>query len=54
VHGNVHLGGICSVAGLGGSPYRDGSYQYYVHEPVVKDDFKGTGAFILASVELGR
>ena len=52
--GYVHLEGICSVAGLGGSPYRDGSYQYYVHEPVVQDDFKGIGAFILASVELSR
>ncbi len=52
--GLVHLGGICSVAGLGGSPYRDGSYHYYVHEPVVQDDFKGLGAFILASVELSR
>ncbi|PKL10623.1 MAG: glycosyl hydrolase, partial [Spirochaetae bacterium HGW-Spirochaetae-8] len=42
------------VAGLGGKPYRDGSYQYYVREPVVEDDFKGVGAFILASLELGE
>ena len=52
--GLLHLGGICSVAGLGGKPYRDGSYQYYVRESVVEDDFKGVGAFILASLELGE
>jgi len=52
--GKLHLGGICSVAGLGGKPYRDGSYQYYVREPVVEDDLKGVGAFILASLELNE
>jgi unsaturated rhamnogalacturonyl hydrolase len=46
--GRFHLGGICKVAGLGGSPYRDGSYSYYVGEPIVSDDYKGTGPFILA------
>jgi unsaturated rhamnogalacturonyl hydrolase len=49
--GDLHLGGICSVAGLGGTPYRDGSFDYYVKEPVVQDDFKGVGSFILASLE---
>ncbi len=49
--GNLHLSGICSVAGLGGNPYRDGSYDYYVKEAVVSDDFKGVGPFILASLE---
>lgn len=52
--GLVSLHGICQVAGLGGTPYRDGSYAYYIHEPVVSDDYKGLGAFILAAVELGR
>jgi unsaturated rhamnogalacturonyl hydrolase len=47
----LHLRGICKVAGLGGSPYRDGSYEYYVNEPVSVDDFKGVGPFILASLE---
>jgi unsaturated rhamnogalacturonyl hydrolase len=47
----LHLRGICKVAGLGGNPYRDGSYEYYVHEPVSVDDFKGVGPFILASLE---
>ncbi|MDR1748359.1 MAG: glycoside hydrolase family 88 protein [Spirochaetaceae bacterium] len=49
--GELHLHGICSVAGLGGNPYRDGSFMYYVSEPVVADDFKGVGPFIFASLE---
>jgi unsaturated rhamnogalacturonyl hydrolase len=49
--GQLHLTDICKVAGLGGNPYRDGSYKYYVDEPVVTDDFKGVGPFILASME---
>lgn len=53
------LTGICQVAGLGGSPRkdgtpRDGSFGYYVSEPVVADDYKGVGPFILAALELGR
>jgi unsaturated rhamnogalacturonyl hydrolase len=50
--GDVDVGGICAVAGLGGDPYRDGSYEYYVSEPVVSNDYKGLGAFLLASVEM--
>ena len=46
----------CQVAGLGGSPsggkLRDGSFDYYVGEPVVKNDLKGVGPFILAGIEL--
>ena len=38
--------------GLGGQPYRDGSYEYYVGEKVVPNDAKGLGAFLLASVEM--
>jgi unsaturated rhamnogalacturonyl hydrolase len=49
--GELHLTGICKVAGLGGTPYRDGSYEYYVNEPQAVDDFKGVGPFILASME---
>jgi unsaturated rhamnogalacturonyl hydrolase len=40
------------VAGLGGNPYRDGSYEYYLSEKVVTNDPKGVGAFLLASVEM--
>ncbi|GHT54991.1 glycoside hydrolase 105 family protein [Spirochaetia bacterium] len=52
--GELHLDGNCSVAGLGGTPYRDGSYKYYVSEAIRTDDFKGVGSFILASLEHER
>ena len=50
--GLVSLNGICQVAGLGGKQQRDGSYRYYISEPVVANDHKGVGAFILAAVEI--
>jgi unsaturated rhamnogalacturonyl hydrolase len=49
--GAVHVRRICKVAGLGGEPYRDGTYAYYVGTEVVEDDPKGVGAFILAAAE---
>ncbi len=49
--GNLHVNGICDKAGLGGNPYRDGSYKYYIEQPVVSDDYKGIGAFIFATLE---
>jgi unsaturated rhamnogalacturonyl hydrolase len=52
--GRVTLKNVCKVAGLGGKPYRDGSYAYYTGTDVVADDPKGVGAFILASVERER
>ncbi|MFL5541412.1 MAG: glycoside hydrolase family 105 protein [Longimicrobiaceae bacterium] len=57
--GTVSLINIVQVSGLGGSrrgdgSVRDGSYAYYVSEPVVTDDYKGVGPFILAALELGR
>jgi unsaturated rhamnogalacturonyl hydrolase len=48
------LKGICAVAGLGGTPYRDGSYSYYVSEPVVANDPKGVGALLMALSEAHR
>ena len=54
--GKWSLTKCCQVAGLGGSPsngkYRDGSFDYYVGEPVVKNDLKGVGPFILAGIEV--
>jgi unsaturated rhamnogalacturonyl hydrolase len=47
----TELGGICGVAGLGGTPYRDGSYAYYLSEPVVANDPKGVGAWLMALAE---
>lgn len=52
--GKMSLGGICLVAGLGGPNMRDGSYEYYMSEPIVKDDAKGVGPFLLAYTELLR
>lgn len=52
--GRPRYEGTCAVAGLGGNPYRDGSYAYYVGEPVKANDYKGAGPFILASVEYER
>ncbi len=50
--GTINLHHVCSVAGLGGTPYRDGSYEYYVGEPQRTNDFKGYGPFLLAAIEL--
>lgn len=51
--GQLQLGGICLVAGLGGEGVRrDGSYEYYISEPVVENDGKGMGPFVLAYTEL--
>ncbi len=52
--GTISLTKCCSVAGLGGTPYRDGSYEYYIREPVRADDPKGVGPFIMASLEFNN
>ena len=54
--GELNLGGICLVAGLGpaGNTRRDGSYEYYVSEPIVENDAKGVAPFILAYTEILR
>ena len=46
------LSGTVSVGGLGGKPYRDGSYAYYLSEPVRDNDPKGVGAYLLALSEI--
>ncbi len=53
-NGIVNLNKCCAVAGLGGDPYRDGSYEYYINETIRSNDPKGTGPFILASLELDK
>jgi unsaturated rhamnogalacturonyl hydrolase len=50
--GKVSLTQVCSVGGLGGAQKRNGTFEYYISEPVVANDLKGVGAFILASVEM--
>lgn len=42
----------CAVAGLGGNPYRDGSYAYYINERIRNNDAKATGPFIMGCIEL--
>jgi unsaturated rhamnogalacturonyl hydrolase len=51
-NGTLNLNKTVSVGGLGGTPYRDGSYEYYLSEPIRKNDLKGVGPFIFASVEM--
>jgi unsaturated rhamnogalacturonyl hydrolase len=48
----TNLYGTVAVSGLGGNPYRDGSFEYYMSEPVIINDPKGMGAFINAAVEM--
>ena len=50
----LNLGGICLVAGLGpeNNTRRDGSYEYYISEPVVENDAKGVAPFILCYTEI--
>ncbi len=50
--GTISLTKVCAVAGLGGNPYRDGTYEYYIGEPIRDNDPKGVGPFILASIEI--
>lgn len=52
--GELNLGGICLMAGLGpeSNPARDGTYEYYISEPVVENDAKGTGPFVMAYTEI--
>ena len=54
--GEPELGGICLVAGLGpeSNRRRDGSFEYYISEPVVANDAKGVAPFVLCYTELRR
>jgi unsaturated rhamnogalacturonyl hydrolase len=51
-NGQTNLHGTVSVSGLGGNPYRDGSFEYYMSEKVIVNDAKGVGAFIQAANEM--
>jgi unsaturated rhamnogalacturonyl hydrolase len=53
-NGLVTIHNICGGCGLGGNPYRDGSYEYYINEKRFDNDTKGVAPFILASIELDR
>jgi unsaturated rhamnogalacturonyl hydrolase len=50
--GTVTLHGTVKVGGLGGTPYRSGTFEYYLSEKVVDQDAKGVGAYLLAGSEM--
>lgn len=52
--GNLTMHNIVGGCGLGGNPYRDGSYEYYINEKRVDNDTKGVAPFILAALELDK
>jgi len=52
--GELTLGGICLVAGLGGAQKRDGSLAYYLSEPVVENEGKGLAPLFMAYSEILR
>jgi unsaturated rhamnogalacturonyl hydrolase len=52
--GMVTIHNIVGGCGLGGNPYRDGSYEYYIGEKKVDNDTKGVAPFILSAIELNR
>jgi unsaturated rhamnogalacturonyl hydrolase len=52
--GQVNIKGTCGAVGVGGQPYRDGSYEYYTGVKTITNETKGVGAFMLASVEIEK
>lgn len=51
-NGYINIEQTCSSAGLGGKNDRDGSFEYYLSEPIRKNDCKALGPYIMASLEL--
>ncbi len=52
--GTLSLTRCCAVGGLGGNPYRDGSFEYYIGERMRDNDAKATGPFIMGCLELNK
>ncbi|MEL5892353.1 glycoside hydrolase family 88 protein [Bacteroides sp. GD17] len=52
--GTLTLTRCCQVGGLGGHPYRDGSFEYYIGEKMRDNDAKATGPFIMGCLELEK
>lgn len=50
--GTLTLTRCCAVGGLGGNPYRDGSFEYYINEKIRDNDTKATGPFIMGCLQL--
>lgn len=53
-NGLVDLHDTIKGAGLGGTPYRDGTFSYYASERRRTNDMKGIGPFLLAAIELEK
>jgi unsaturated rhamnogalacturonyl hydrolase len=52
--GDVTLNGTVKVGGLGGKPYRSGTFEYYTGEKVGSQDAKGVGSYLLAGSEMAQ
>jgi unsaturated rhamnogalacturonyl hydrolase len=52
--GTTSLNGTVKVGGLGGSPYRSGTFDYYIGEKTRVNDAKGVGSFLLAGSEMAQ
>jgi unsaturated rhamnogalacturonyl hydrolase len=52
--GLPHIHHSCSGAGLGGTPYRSGTYEYYINEPQRSDDLKTIGPLISLFLLMGE
>ena len=53
-NGNVEITKVCASAGLGGNPYRDGSYDYYINESIRNNDPKAVGPYINMLIEKSK
>ncbi|MFV0541553.1 MAG: glycoside hydrolase family 105 protein [Aestuariibaculum sp.] len=52
--GEIHITQVCKSAGLGGNPYRNGTFEYYMSEPILTDNSHALGPFVLAAIELNK
>lgn len=54
--GTISLEKCCAVAGLGGgkTERRNGTFEYYLSEPIRPNDGKGVGPFLLAAIEVEK
>jgi len=50
--GLMVLNGTVTVGGLGGTPYRSGTFEYYIGEKTRANDAKGVGALMMAGSEM--
>ena len=52
--GLIHIHHSCSGGGLGGVPYRSGTFDYYINEPQRSDDLKTIGPLINLMLEMEK